>query len=69
MHHENDKAQAHFAKILALQDEGIDSSYVPASHYFIGKLAEAKGDFETAQKHYRLSGEYPDAIDALAAIL
>ncbi|MGN9066588.1 glycosyltransferase [Ligilactobacillus agilis] len=69
MHHEDAKAQAHFAKILALQDEGIDSTYVPAAHYFIGKLAEAKGDFETAKKHYRLSGEYPDAIDALAAIL
>lgn len=69
MHHEDAKAQAHFAKILALQDEGIDSTYVPAAHYCIGKLAEAKGDFETAKKHYRLSGEYPDAIDALAAIL
>lgn len=69
MHHEDAKAQAHFAKILALQDEGIDSTYVPAAHYLIGKLAEAKGDFETAKKHYRLSGEYPDAIDALAAIL
>lgn len=69
MHHEDAKAQAHFAKILALQDEGIDSTYVPVAHYFIGKLAEAKGDFETAKKHYRLSGEYPDAIDALAAIL
>ena len=69
MYHEDDKALRHFQQILELQEQGLESDYVAAAHYFIGKFYESKGDFETAKKHYRLSGEYPDAIDALAAIL
>lgn len=69
MYHEEEKSRQHFEKIIAMQDQGLDSKYVQSAYYLVGKIAESKGDFETAKKHYRLSGEYPDAIDALAAIL
>ncbi|GET16103.1 glycosyltransferase [Ligilactobacillus agilis] len=69
MYHEEEKALSHFQRILALQEQEVDSNYVAAAHYFIGKHYENQGEFKDAKKHYRLSSDYPDSVDALEAIL
>ncbi|MCP0886213.1 glycosyltransferase [Ligilactobacillus sp. WILCCON 0076] len=65
---ENDRALAHFKKVIELAKQDISEKYVSASFFGIGKIFEQQGEFQKARENYEKCDDYPDAMDALAAI-
>ncbi|HEY3700446.1 MAG TPA: tetratricopeptide repeat protein [Spongiibacteraceae bacterium] len=58
-----DEAEAYFQKLLAM------NQHVQEAHFYLGQIAEQRGDRDTAIKHYEEIPPGPDFFPALGRIL